>query len=82
MKSPAASTTPPRAWNGAAALWRVADDADHAVALGEQRVHARLLDDHRAGAPRRRLEAADEAREFGSTLCMRGCMCGGSGIGP
>ena len=83
MKSPLASTTPPRATKRRLPLRRLAIDADDAAGVAASSATARVEQTmstpaRRAARPRWTMNE----RELGSTLCMRGFLCGGSGIGP
>ena len=82
VKSPAASTTPPRAAN----ICRPRGVSQStAVTRPPSVMSARARACVTTATPARRAALSRwrmKARELGSTLCMRGFRCGGSGIGP
>ena len=82
VKSPVASTMPPRARK-----WRAPSAVSQSIAttrpFSETSAVARAP--HTIVTPARRAALARlvmKESELGSTLCMRGLLCGGSGIGP
>ncbi len=82
VKSPLASTTPPRAEKRRLPLG-VSQSMPSTRPASLESATARV--EQMMSTPARRAARprwAMNERELGSTLCMRGFLCGGSGIGP